>query len=556
MSKSIFVTEERHLVATENLAMVAGGLNLFNCPTGKRGKREKLFFTAGVPGQMVAFVYDSTVSTVPQTVGVADIPTISGDLYIGILVDQDNDGVADDVRLIAGEHLTKCDVDKISIGRPSCGQPAVVAASIDCVSPNETYTAKVTLDDNRTRSFGPWNKTAAEFIGTYVTSSEACDSCPVEQNCREITCGIVDSLNNELDPMINDRIYPDWKGKGLPRPYRAVVGHKHWYTYCFTPDPEACDCEDCSKIDAIASAEVGGVTLTLAGNFDPNNLSGSATPKTLLPQLNNIAAQIENSFDDNIGDNSGFVVVLENTGKCKCGTTMFVVTCDPGFQLTDDAGTAVPPCAVAPIIDMSFLPSTGCTQVDPTTGNCVTAAGVAYEPECWIAVIASPEVPNCDMCYLERPWTWHGINLTLDFLKEPHETSPVIKNKTIVESVAPRNFGSQIQFLEYANGFPSGRGRKYSTGNYRRGWVGDYEKGAKIRNAVTADCKQFYCSYFFEYARTQTDQLSNSLRQFPFISAIHIPETYTNAKASWELFFTALVEANNGSCRVINGETC
>lgn len=551
MSHSIYTSEIRHLVAHGNYPMVEGGKDLFSCPGCKKrgGRRGKLFYNAGVPGQIVAYTFDPAVSPVPQTVDASNLATVTGDLFLGVLVDQDKDGVADDVRLIAGESIEKCDLDEINVGSPKCGNPAIKAASIDCVSCNETYVAKVSIDDNRTRSFAPpgVGTSAQEYIGTYHTKCCTCDDCPPEANCREVICGIVDSLNNTLDLEINGRLYPDYKPSNLPRPYRAVVGHKTIKTYCLCAEATECDCDTCNLLPAVTSATIGGETVEFTGNLTPDGAN------TALPMIHNIAYQIECELEAKFGANAGFAVVTESINDCCCPWRLTVVTCDAGFAID---GLVECPDGAWEFGDL--VSKKKCVSVDPETGECLDPEDSIVTPECWYAVIASPEIPDCDNCTLQRPWTWHGIKLEVDFLADPTGCTPKIATKTIEESKAPRNFGSQIQYLEYKWGFPSGRGRDYSEVNNRSGWLGDFESQAKVKNAVTADCRKMYCSYFMDYSRTEKTKIDSALRCFPFHSGIHVAKGDADTIASFEEFLTALAEqgSNPSSCKIVAGVNC
>lgn len=529
------VDQERHIVAYGNYPMKPGGEPLFSCPTGKNRPGEKIFYN-GVPGQLVAYTHDPSVSTIPMTLNAADLATVTSDLIIGVFVDQDGDGVADDVRPLAGGCLDKCKIEEASVGTPHCGTPLIEAASIDCVKCDETYTVKVTIENNQTRSWSPLFKGGCEFIASMSPDCCTCDDCPPEANCKEIVCELVRQLNGELDLRINGELYPDWKGQGQPRPFRAVRGHDNWFTYCISPDPGDCDCNTCTKIDAITEATICGETVTFNGNLDPSDPS-----KTLIPQLQNIAFQIECAFDQYGGDQSGFAVVTQGITPC-CPLQLHVVTCDPDFAIA-----GLEPCA-APC-ELKFPCKRRCS-------DCSKEPVEPYVPECWIAIIAEPEKPDCK-CYLEDvPWAWYGVKGKIEFMTDAGECVPNTKSQTLLEPKSPRNFGAQIQWLEYKFGFPGGRGRKYRASNYRKGTFGFPDDTSRLKNAVTAKCEALYCSYFLKHSNEYKPCLTSGYACTEYSSGIHVNCDDDVTLASWEEFFNALITANNNNCKVIGEVNC
>lgn len=528
---------QRHIVERCNLPMVEAGLNLFDCPAGCSKPGAKSFYNVA-PGQLVAYTIDGT-GNVPVTIGAADIATTTGDIYIGIGWDADGDGVSDDVRLIAGEHLTKCEVDEATVGRPQCGNPGIKAAAIDCTECGETYTAKVIVDNNLSRSWGPLFKSGQEFTATYTTECCTCDDCPPEHNCKEVICGIVEALNGELDLKLGDRAYPDWKNPNLPRPFRAVRGHDNIFSYCITPDPAECKCDTCNKIDAVTSATIGGEAVDFKGNLDPTDPA-----KTLVPQLKNIAYQIECAFDNIIGKNTGFAVVTEGATAC-CPLQLHVVTCDPDFVID-----GLTPCPDALELPFTITPVKTCVDCDTEPAEPIT-------PTCWLAVIVDPPKPKCDDCYLDKVSTWYGADISLEFLKDGFACKPKVMQKTIMEASAPRNFGAYIMWLEYKYGFgPAGRGRRHRASNYRRGYLNKWDDTSRIKNAVTAKCDAMYCSYYLDHDRVKKSSYGPTTYCTEFRSGIHIPITHDVALPSWEEFFNALITANNGNCKIQGSLAC
>jgi len=657
---------QRHITAYGDYAMKAGGEPLFFAPTGKNKAGEKIFYN-GAPGQLVAFTYDSTSSSIPQTVASGDLAALTGDLYIGVFVDQDGDGVADDVRLLAGEKFEKCNIDEASVSAPQCGQPLIEAATIDCVECGENYTVRVEVENNLTRSWSPLFKGYSEFIASYSPDCNTCDDCPPDANCDEIVCNLVKRLNDDINLKIKGVDYPDKKRNPNPRPFRAVRGHSNWSMFCFGPDAAASDCETCTTIDAILSMTVNGNVYEFVGNLDPTD-----NTKTLLPQLRNIAFQIEQNFEAEFGPDSAFAVVTQGVTPC-CPIQLHVVTCDDSWVLTDtngsvaacDSASSISFPAVRKCSDCTGEKATGIltftgnavdtqtvtigattytfldTFVDSannvhigatvqetmdnlisaitnvatgsavegtdfataqtanasataengpgdtiqvtaltagTAGNSIattetlanasfggatlsggvaaSAAAADYVPSCWMAIIAEPDKPEC-RAYLEKmPWAWYGVKASIEFLKDANDFKPRTEVATLLEPKTPRNFGAQIQWLEYKYGMPGGRGRKYRASNYRAGSFGFPDDTSRLRHAVTAKCEAMYCSYYIKHKHVYDNQLGHSVVYSPYKSAVHINVDDSTTLASWETFFNALVTANNNNCKAIGSMNC
>jgi hypothetical protein len=534
---------ERHIVPKHDYPMVAKDLPLFTCPSGNC-KGKKLFYNVA-PGQLVAYTYPGP-GLVPISVDNTNVATTSTDIYLGIGWDSNGDGLSDDIRLIAGEHLSLCQVEALTVGKPDCGSPGIKAASIDCVKCDETYTAKVTIDDNRSRSWGPIFKTGLEFTATYTPECGGCTDCPADANCKDVICGIVDALNGELDLKLDGIGYPDWKDSNLPRPYKAVRGHDNWYTYCITPDAAGSDCENCNQIDALTTftlkaGDLDEVITDVSDLVDPTNAA-----KTIVAQLDHLVQRIECAFNDELGANTGFAYITKGATAC-CPLQLHVVTCDDKFEID-----GLTPCddAIDPATLLNFVPVNNCV-------DCGEGDPAAYTPACWFAIIAQPQRPKCDDCYLDKSYNWYGVDIKVEFLKDAYGHRPITKTATFLEARSPRNFGSQIQWLEYKFGFgPAGRGRRHRASNYRKGFLNKWDDTSRIKNAVTAKCEALYCSYTLEYTRWQRSQFGPSQYATDFESGIHVQTEHTVTLASLELFLTALVEANNGLCRVVNGVNC
>lgn len=513
-----------------NYAMPAGGTPLFSLTKPKPGRRMQLI---GTPGQPVAYTYPAA-GGVPVTVATADIPALKTDVYFGIFADPFNDGYATEVQLIAGEKISSCLLDTIDTVTPLCGGPSIKAVTIDCVDCLESYTARVALRDFNTLSYNTAVDKPEEFFVTHHTQCNSCTDCSQEANCKDIVNGLVDQINGTDELLIGDRLYPDYvKPNTLPR-VRAVVGHANWFTYCITP--EAADCVDCYQVDAITTATVNGVALNFVRNLDPQD-----SDFTLLGQIEDIAYQIEDAFTTRIGKHSGFAVVTRGVNNC-CPLQLHVITCDEDFAIT-----GLTPCDLS--FNMEFSPATA-------FADCVTPAAANYIPDCWFAVIAAPNQPPCENCDLSGPMPWYGVDVDVDILKDASAYGPIVKKKTILESVSPRNFGMEIRYLQYHYGFPGGRGRNWNTSNPTSGFLGIPDSTSRFKNAVTAKCGSQYCTVDIKYHSVyKTEDLpSPEYIDFETIWALDTKDTVTIA--SVVPFFNALATKSGGSCKVLGPIAC
>lgn len=519
---------KKHVVTKGDLAMVAGGQPLFDCPV----PGGKVYYKV-VPGQLVA--YTEEVGSIPQTVDAAGLSAVdSSKLNIGVGIDTTGDGAADQIRLIGSDHISGCNLDNLSVSPPQCGVPEVVDFFYDCTQCNETYSLKVSYDDNMTRSYSKAFKSAAEVVGSMVTECHSCDDCAPEHNCKEVACGLVDALNNDRDLKIRDKAYPDWKqGRGVKPPFRAVRLHERTVVYCITPTAAATDCEDCNTIPAITEATVNGTTVTLTNNLNPAD-----NTTTLVSQLEAIAAQIERAFEDEIGPHSGSAFVTKGTGNC-CEIQLHVNTCDATFAIGD---------GVTPLV--------ACTDENPfqtytKDPNCVdcTPAPETYTLSCGIRIISDPVEMPCD-CYMNQPQSFWGRIITVEPIGDGWSLGKTKVDK-VQKMELPAGMGSMIQWLEYQQ-MPGGKGRNYRGSSPRQGWFSLPE--GRIKEAPTADCKKTYCSYFLN-SHLGTTSVTNEYRRNNILSGVHIPQPDTTTKTDWEAFLTALI-AVSPNCSPLGAVTC
>ena len=532
----------KHIVTSGDYTMVAAGQRLFDCPNCRAGRDAKIFYNVA-PGQLVAYTIDSATLQ-PITVDSTTLNSVTGDLYIGVGVDTDGDGAADDVRLLAGEKLDKCLLDETSVSAPVCGQPQILAAYLDCVKCWETYAVQFRYSDNRTRSFGLNRADQNEITAAIAPECSSCDDCSPTANCEEVICKLVDALNNEFDyTLSNGDAYPDKKVVHTTQPYRAVRLHDNWNVFCINPTGAACDCEGCIATDVIESAVINGTVVNFSGNVNPSN-----NAQTLLAQLKNIAQQIECAFDDLIGPHSGFAFVASGGPDSCCPWQLHVVTCDDDFELHGASGALDVCDAINPY--PGFASRATCV-------DCGESPAADYVPTCGLAVIIEQPEIDCG-CFIDKPLAWYGRMGDLTFVKDLDSYSPIVKATELLAPRFPENFGAWIQWLEYSQE-TGGKGREYRDVNARQGWLGLPDQVSRARNAITfADCNKSYCTYYlghFNRRRPVIDRvnLSNVNR---LSSYIHIPSDDVSTLNSWETFYNALLTIGESTCKIFGDVTC
>lgn len=531
----------KHIVTAGDYNLVARDQTLYNCVNcGKPD--EKVTFNVA-PGQLVAFTISQTTLQ-PVTVDETDIAGLNGqDLYIGVGVDTDGDGAADDVRLLAGEKIDRCLIDEVKVSAPVCGQPQILAAYLDCVDCWETYTVNFRYSDNRTRSWGLVRSDYEEITVSFDTECHSCTDCEPDANADEVICKLVDGLNAEFNTRIQlngeDLPYPDKKVDFRPKPFRAVRLQPNWFTFCLNPIADAC--EGCNAVDAITSANINGQSVTFTGNLNPAD-----NTQSFIAQLKNIAAQIECGFDEEIGKHSGFAFVTGGATGC-CPIQLHVVTCDETFELIDVNGAIVPCDGVNPFPDFDVV------------NNCVNCgsspSATEPAPSHGIAVILEQPSIGCD-CFPTKPDAFLGRVGELTFIKEIDDYAPVLKAKELLSPALPENFGAWIQWLEYSQE-TGGRGRQYRDVNANQGWLRLPDSVSRARNAVSfADCSKSYCTYYLGHNMERKPSLTKSIAYNRLNSYIHIPSDDFNTLGDFEALLTAVVAESDTNCKVLSVLNC
>lgn len=529
---------EKVLVTDGNLGFVPAATPLYTS-IKKSAYRTQTVYNV-VPKQLVAWVdkKDGTIplTVTPATLTAADLPF----LHIGVGYDGDGDGIVEAIRQFGPDNAEACAITKFNAAAPQCGMPEIKALYPGCLD-CEPLTVRVRVSDSATRSFGSWKTTDfAEFVGSYTPDCATCGDCDKTVDCDEYICGLVDDLNADVEYKIYGEYYPDYMGDTIKRPFKAVKLHSNWYSFCFAPSGTTC--KDCYQIDALESFTIGegedAETIDFISVTNPAD-----NTQTLITQLEFAAKQIENAIQEKFGRHAGWTVLSKGIGEC-CGVQLHVVTCDDGFILTDSEG----PVAVCE------------NAIDPegqftVTGTC-KQCGSTETPDvrtCGIAIIADQDKLDCD-CFLEFAPAFTGRTIEID-VTQGKDISKYSKRKTLQEGRLPSGFGAEVQFDEYRQ-LAGYSGYDYSNGNNPTGNLGLPDKTARIRKAVTADCKKSYCLYEFEGRFQREFGVNNGPINRPINTRVWVPQNDLVTQAAVEDLAVAIATLNPGTCRVLTPVGC
>lgn len=529
--------ETRHLVTAGNLPFVADGTDLYTL-IRKGDKFKKIYNVA--PGQPVMWSSDPTCSDVPKTISPANLDLAElASLKIGVGVDTDGDGLTDAIRAISPLDLQGCTIDALDATPPQCAVPQIKAIYPECVS-CDAITARVRVYDQDSINFSEHAlKAFHEFTATYVPDCSSCEDCPKTVTCDEVVCGLVDALNNDTDFKIDGDPYPHYYNTGVERPYKAFKLWNTWKSYCIAPQVGD-ECTECNSIDALTTYTVSGVT------YDFNLTKPNDPTKTLLTQLELAVETINAKFDEVTGVHGGFAFISRGQGAC-CPIQLFVTTCDETFAI---AGLTECTDAINPFA--SFTPKTVCKQCG-TTADQVTAT-------CGIGIFVSPDTLPCNCWDLNRPSQFLGRWVEIDLVSgSGNDSTPKYSKKaTLLEGQGASGYGSEIQYLEYANNIEAigFEGFQYDLGNTEEGWQGLPRTTSRIRNAITADCNKSYCSYYLRHrGQVEYGPHRNFINKL-LDGFIHVPQNDTITKADIEALFAKFVELVPQTCKVLTTATC
>lgn len=520
---------DRHVVTAGNYSFAAAGQPLF-VHTGKR-----IHYNV-MPGQGVVYTQEADGTTLTHSSATIN-STNAHRLFIGVGVDLNGDGITEAIRHIGIEHISACRIDQVAASSPRCGSPQVIDFYFDCTKCNETYSLEIEVDDNESRAFSPWNKSAAQFTGSIVTECVSCSDCAPEHNCKEVACKLASRMNNELDLKIGNRLYPDFKAQGRPRPYFATRLHDNTFIYCLSPQTENGSCENCTYIPAVTGAVINGVPYTFQGTTNPID-----NTQSLVGQVKSITDQLNDAFKTEYGEHAhmGSAYYTGSYQGC-CPIQLHVNTCYDGFQLLGAAGAQIS-------VSQTYNPFTthGTETADPNCLDCgETPATLNYT--CGIRVIAEKLEPSCG-CIIDKPLAFYGRKIKVNpYGDDWRGKSWMVKEIQGME--LPSGFGREIQFYEYQQ-IPQGKGHVSNRSNTVQGWGATVGKTDRFNN-VTARCDADYCSYYLHFIMDRR-KLSNERGDLDIHSWIHIPNTDTDTLDDWEAIQNAVITASPGCVPISN----
>ncbi len=530
--------ETRHLVTAGNYGFVANNTDLYTL-IRKGDKFKKTYNVA--PGQLVMWSNDPSCTTVPKTIAPANLDLAElATLKIGVGVDTDGDGLTNAIRQISPLELQGCTIDKLDAVAPQCAVPQIKAIYPECVS-CDAISARVRVYDQDSINFSEHAlKAFHEFTATYVPDCTSCSDCEQTVTCDEVVCGLVDALNNDTDFKINGDPYPHYYNTGVERPYKAFKLWSTWKSYCISPEVGT-ECTECNAIDALTTFTIQDVDYNFSLTNPANNL------ETLVSQLQLAVDQINAKFDATTGKHGGFAFLSRGQGTC-CPVQLFVTTCDETFEIAglvecvDAIETAFP----------DFVTTSTCKQCD--------SADTTTTPTCGIGIFVSPDTLPCDCFELNRPAQFLGRWVEIDLISGSgnDKTPKYSKKATLLEGQVASGFGSEIQYLEYANNIEAigFEGFQYDLGNDEDGWQGLPRRSSRLRNAITADCKKSYCSYYLRHrGQVEYGPHRNFINKL-IDGFIHVPTNDSTTKTAVEALFTKFVALVPQTCKVITTATC
>ena len=489
------------------------------------------------PGQPVAFVIENgTTRTVDDgTLVASDIPN----LFIGVGYAAPGSHKTTNIRYFGIESVSGCNLDEVQTMSPKCGAPMVQDMYFDCID-CDTYSIKVKVDDNFSRSFSPIFKGEAQFTGSVQPlCTENCDDCPSTPNCGELACKMADALNGDLDLKVANGEYPDWKGEALPRPYYVTKLHDQSILFCLGPQSDTC--ENCNYFTGIDEIVVNNATIPLVGTVDPSD-----STRTLRGQIAHVVDQINQAFEDQYGENhhKGSAYFTGSYSDC-CPIQIHVNTCDSTFDIKYHTG--------ASLVRQEYNPFDAYATPDGTTAclDCGENPVVQTPYSCGLRIIAEKLEPECG-CILPQPKLSYLRTVNFEPYGDGWKSKPWLV-RTVQSMELPALFGGEVQWDEYQQ-IPGGQTRTFDWSNNLRGWILQPEQVAKVNNAVTARCDTDYCGW---YVRSHADKvkITNEKSEISIDSRIYVPVGDATTISAWQDFLDALIALSPG-CVPLTSTAC
>lgn len=530
----------RHLVTKGNLGFVANNTDLYKLV--KEGNKFRKFYNVA-PGQLVIWKDATTAGAIPKTIGVANI-TVNDlpDLKIGVGYSTAKNGISDAIRALTPTELQGCRIDLLDAVGPQCAVPQIKAIYPDCVS-CDTISARVRVYDNQSISFSDEPlKAYQEFVGSFTPDCSSCSDCPQTVTCDEVVCGLVDSLNNDTELLINDGAdgipYPHYYNTGVKRPFTAFKLWPTWKSYCISPTVGS-GCTECNSIAALTTFTVNGVA-TSFGLTDP-----AAPLTTLIDQLEIAVSLINEKIESELGRHGGRAFLSRGNGRC-CPLQLFVTTCDEDFAI---AGLTQCEDAIEQFPD--FVTSGTCKQCG-TTDTTTT-------PSCGIGIFVAPDYESCECLGFNQPQQFTSRWVDVDIISGSgnYNTPRWSKRAELLEPQIAQGFGSQIQYLEYyqqdAVGF---EGFQFEIGNETSGWLNLPRHSSRIKNAITASCETAYCSYMLQTRGATEYGISRSPINLLLEGWVHVPQNDSTTKTAVEALYQKIIDLVPTSCKVLHATKC
>lgn len=507
------------LVAKGDQGLYPAGQPVFTAPK-KSGRGAHINV---LPGQLV--IYD------PLTLLAVEAAEITAGNYsrlvIGVGHDTNGDGYSDAIRKVAGDELFTRNIDAATAEPSRCGTVEVHDLLFDCIYPEEAHSVVVTVEDDFTQNTYPYNR-AEEYTFTVILGEEGCVGCDDTRTCKEIACKFEQAFNGDLeDDPTKQSVFV--RGQVANYPFQLVRLFDSSSVFCLTKTSDTCG--DCNTVDAIT-----GITI---GEEDPIVFTNTVNPAdettTLQAQLWSVVDQINDALDGN-----GTAVLTGNTGAC-CDLQLEINTClDFVLQGADDPENPGTPLDLVPCSTSNPLAP---VSQGYTCKNCDQApADKTYS--CGLRVIANRVDLDCNCQYPANPPLGY---LSRKVKIEAYAGFPkgATFSRKVQEATFPEGLGYQAQWDEYTQDF-GGSGRDYLPYNFNRGPLDLPNKNSRMANAVTADCKDTYCTIALVHRLPHSDDsVKGELNLTKMYTKVYIPTSATTTQTEFIAAVNAITALGN-----------
>jgi rubredoxin len=470
---------ENVLVTKNNLPMKARNQDLYRPNTTGRGLTLNLL--DGEP-----YAYDPKTR---KTIDATDLTSV-GRYEIGVGIDTNGDGWADDIRRIAGDAITSCDIIGITADPASCSVVQVSDFLFSCTPSQQDYSLTISVDNSKVRSSFATNRTA-DYEYNFRYNQEGCDTCTIEDSCSKVVCGLVNTINGVPigDPFTTPYFYG--RQRNVETPFTAVRlfgGVAASKDFCISF--EETTCPDCTFLSRLYSITVGGVITV----FENASTTVDEEIYTLPAQLQGIVDQMNTALGE-----TGSAVLLDSNGAC-CAKRIQINSCET-VTVQSAVGVNITPCATSN--PFAALP------VENTCPDCGDDP-VTVTYTCGIRVFfLAPQFPcDCLLPGVNNPPNFYG---TQGWLRPNSETwtDGSFAIVDVAKMVLPKGLGYQLQIREYAQN-NGGQGRGYNNYNVHKGRIGlPVSRLDRFRSAVTAKCNELYCIVNLLVAGTKREVFAN-----------------------------------------------